>query len=207
MLTLEDPGLTPYAPALRQMQVQADRMGRIIEDLLTLSSIERARTLGTEEVIDMSDCFLELSEEARQLSRGEHDIRFELKTTAALRGDPGLLRSLFTNLLSNAIRYTPAGGQIWVRWWVDRQGGHFEVEDTGIGIAREHIPRLTERFYRVDKARSRETGGTGLGLAIVKHALELHEGRLHIESTPQVGSRFRADFPPQRIVSLQDERQ
>ena len=113
------------------------------------------------------------------------------------------MRSICSNLISNAIRYTPAEGQINVIWRVDAAGqGVFEVKDTGIGIPREHLARLTERFYRVDTARSRAQGGTGLGLAIVKHALEQHGGRLEIESAPRLGSTFRAIFPKARVTEL-----
>ncbi len=186
-------------PALTQMAQQAERMRRIIDDLLTLSTVERQQTLSREVPVDMTEMMAVLKTEAELLSAGRHRIQLHCDATLPLCGDPELLRSVFTNLLSNAVRYTPQGGQIVIRWWQDAQGGHFEVQDTGIGIAREHIPRLTERFYRVDMARSRETGGTGLGLAIVKHVLELHGGHLHVDSLPQVGSTFRCDFPPQRL--------
>jgi two-component system phosphate regulon sensor histidine kinase PhoR len=110
------------------------------------------------------------------------------------------LSSAFGNLASNAIRYTPAGGEVRLTWRAGPEGAALTVEDTGIGIEREHLPRLTERFYRVDRGRSRETGGTGLGLAIVKHALARHQASLDIESEPGKGSRFTARFPARRVV-------
>jgi two-component system phosphate regulon sensor histidine kinase PhoR len=116
-----------------------------------------------------------------------------------LRGSEQELVSAFTNLVSNAIRYTPTGGTVSLRWQDDGQGGVFSVQDTGIGIDAQHLPRLTERFYRVDRGRSRDVGGTGLGLAIVKHALSRHQAQLDIKSTPGVGSCFTARFPAGRI--------
>ena len=110
------------------------------------------------------------------------------------------LRSAFANLVSNAVRYTPAGGRVSLRWRCGENGGTFEVEDSGIGIAPEHLPRLTERFYRVDKSRTRETGGTGLGLAIAKHVVLRHEGRLEIRSEPGKGSVFTVQLPRSRLV-------
>ena len=116
------------------------------------------------------------------------------------------LASAFGNLVSNAVRYTPRGGKVTLLWSEDAQGAQFSVEDTGVGIAPEHLPRLTERFYRVDRSRSRESGGTGLGLAIVKHALARHQATLHVESTPGAGSRFIARFPAQRTLPLPEEK-
>ncbi|HXF44721.1 MAG TPA: ATP-binding protein, partial [Burkholderiaceae bacterium] len=123
-----------------------------------------------------------------------------------VRGSGEELRSAFSNLVSNAIRYTPAGGRVSLRWRATADGAAFEVEDTGIGVAPEHIPRLTERFYRVDKSRSRETGGTGLGLAIVKHVLARHQGRLEIESTLGQGSVFAAHLPRARVIEANEAR-
>ncbi|SIO05707.1 two-component system, OmpR family, phosphate regulon sensor histidine kinase PhoR [Sulfurivirga caldicuralii] len=200
LLDMLPPDLESLRPALEQMEQQAVRMRRIIEDLLTLSAVERQSRLENEHWIDMCAQLDTLRDEADLLSAGRHEITFSCEEKGRLYGDPNLLRSVFTNLLSNAVRYTPEGGRIAVRWYVSEKGGFFEVEDTGIGIPREHIPRLTERFYRVDTARSRETGGTGLGLAIVKHVLELHGGHLEVESLPYVGSTFRAVFPINRVT-------
>jgi two-component system phosphate regulon sensor histidine kinase PhoR len=122
-----------------------------------------------------------------------------------MRGSRDELRSAFSNLVTNAVRYTPSGGRIWLRWRADADGAVFEVEDTGIGVAPEHIPRLTERFYRVDRSRSRETGGTGLGLAIVKHVLLRHDGRLDVTSLLGRGSVFVARFPRARLVMTREE--
>lgn len=202
LLSMEDAGLQPWQLALQQMAQQAERMHRIIEDLLTLSAIEQDQGDSAQTAVAVSELFQLLEDEAHHLSQGRHALTFTIRQNVALRGDPTLLRSIFSNLVSNAVRYTPEGGAIQVAWCLNAQGeGVFEVRDTGIGIPREHLPRLTERFYRVDTARSRESGGTGLGLAIVKHALEHHGGRLEVESTPQVGSTFRAVFPAERIVT------
>ena len=132
---------------------------------------------------------------ARALSGGRHRIEVEPAASMDLVGSEKELASAFGNLVSNAIRYTPNAGVVRLRWHEVPDGAEFVVEDTGIGISPEHIPRLTERFYRVDRGRSRETGGTGLGLAIVKHALMRHGAALHIDSAPGQGTTFRIDFP------------
>jgi two-component system phosphate regulon sensor histidine kinase PhoR len=169
-----------------------------------LSRLESQESAVVEEDVDMGGLLRELTNEARALSGGKHSLSFEADA-AHVRGSREELRSAFSNLVSNAIRYTPAGGSIELRWTVSEQGGAFSVEDTGIGIAPEHLPRLTERFYRVDKSRSRETGGTGLGLAIVKHVLLRHQARLTIDSQPGHGSTFTAWLPHTRMI-LQGER-
>jgi len=184
---------------LKLMQEQAQRMSRLVEDLLTLSRLESSESSLVEEAVDVQLLMREVADEARVLSAGRH--RIELKPARAfLRGNREELRSAFANLVSNAIRYTPDGGTITLAWLADEQGGgRFEVRDTGIGVAPEHIARLTERFYRVDKSRSRETGGTGLGLAIVKHVLLRHDARLDIQSEVGQGSTFAAVFPASRV--------
>jgi two-component system phosphate regulon sensor histidine kinase PhoR len=149
--------------------------------------------------VDVALLVNEVADEARALSQGRHSIEVSCQS-GAVRGTREELRSAFGNLVSNAIRYTPAGGRIGLRWRVDGAGGVFSVEDTGIGIAPEHVPRLTERFYRVDKSRSRETGGTGLGLAIVKHVVMRHDGRLEVRSELGQGSTFEVHFPRSRFV-------
>ena len=141
-----------------------------------------------------------LLDEARALSAGRHRLDSAAGQGMNLLGSARELHSAFSNLVSNAVRYTPAGGSITLSWRGDRGEGVFAVADTGIGVEAEHIPRLTERFYRVDHSRSRETGGTGLGLAIVNHVLARHEATLEIDSAPGRGSTFRAVFPARRLV-------
>jgi len=179
---------------------QSGRMQRLIQDLLTLSALETGAPVQHEEPVDVVDLLGEVVQEAEAVSAGRHTIALECATHARLLGNAKELYSVFANLAINAVRYTPAGGHIRIGW---RQRGavvDYVVEDDGIGIAPEHIPRLTERFYRVDRGRSRETGGTGLGLAIVKHVLSRHQGDLLIESEPGHGSRFTASFPARRLV-------
>jgi len=189
---------------LELMHEQAQRMSRLVEDLLTLSRLESRENLLTDEVIDVALLVREVADEARVLSSGRHRIEVAAPP-GFVRGSRDELRSAFGNLVSNAIRYTPTGGSIALRW-VERDGeGRFEVEDTGIGIAAEHLSRLTERFYRVDKSRSRETGGTGLGLAIVKHILLRHQGRLDIASEVGRGSTFAAVLPAERLIAVAGE--
>jgi two-component system phosphate regulon sensor histidine kinase PhoR len=142
-----------------------------------------------------------LKADAEALSGGKHTIKLSIDTPNDLLGAESELASAFLNLASNAVRYTPAGGEIRLVWRSSAEGAEFSVEDTGIGIEPEHIPRLTERFYRVDRSRSRETGGTGLGLAIAKHALARHDATLEIESELGKGSRFSARFPARRLAA------
>ncbi len=191
---------------LHLMQEQAARMHRLIEDLLMLSRLESQESILLDEPIDAPQLLHELADEARALSHGRHTIVAEPALQAQLRGSREELRSAFGNLVSNAIRYTPAGGRITLRWRHEADGARFEVEDTGIGIAPEHIPRLTERFYRVDKSRSRETGGTGLGLAIAKHVLLRHQGRIDVTSQLGRGSVFSAWLPRLRVLAADSER-
>lgn len=179
---------------------QAVRMQRLIQDLLTLSALETGSPVPHEEPVDVAGLLEEVRQEAEVVSAGRHTIDLDCQTRAHLLGNPKELYSVFANLAINAVRYTPAGGHIRIGW--RRRGAvvDYSVEDDGIGIAAEHIPRLTERFYRVDRGRSRETGGTGLGLAIVKHVLSRHQGDLLIDSEPGRGSRFTASFPARRLV-------
>lgn len=179
---------------------QAGRMQRLIQDLLTLSALESGAPVAHEEPVDIVGLLEEVRQEASVVSAGRHTIDLECPPKAHLLGNAKELYSVFANLAINAVRYTPAGGHIRISW---RQRGavvDYSVEDDGIGIAPEHIPRLTERFYRVDRGRSRETGGTGLGLAIVKHVLSRHQGDLLIDSEPGRGSRFTASFPTRRLT-------
>jgi two-component system phosphate regulon sensor histidine kinase PhoR len=182
-------------------------MQRLLDDLLTLSRLESSDNAVAEEQVQMPDLVRELAREAESLSRSKHIVRVEIQSQSWLLGSLQELQSAFSNLVSNAVRYTPEGGQITLRWF--EQGGQpvFSVTDTGEGIASEHIPRLTERFYRVDRSRSRETGGTGLGLAIVKHILTRHGARLDIQSIPGKGSTFSTIFPATRLIPSQTEDQ
>jgi two-component system phosphate regulon sensor histidine kinase PhoR len=182
---------------LRLMHEQATRMHRLVEDLLMLSRLEAGDMPDVDDVIDMPHLVRACAEEAKVLSGGKHTIKVSCDA-GCLRGSRDELRSALGNLVSNAIRYTPAGGEIDIRWVCGEEGTYLAVRDTGIGIASEHLPRLTERFYRVDKSRSRETGGTGLGLAIVKHVLLRHQGKLEVESQPGRGSEFKAILPADR---------
>ncbi len=202
----DDPKVTERRRrALEAMGAQVARMSQLVEDLLTLSRIE-SRPMGGEGAravapVDVGALAAALGEEARRLSgAGGHRISVEAQPGVRLLADARELRAAFGNLVTNAVRYTPPGGEIRIRWWQDGGGAHFQVADTGIGVEPEHIGRLTERFYRVDPGRSREQGGTGLGLAIVKHVLEHSGARLEIESTPGEGSRFTCHFPPERVV-------
>jgi len=188
------------------MHDQAQRMTRLVEDLLTLSRLESRASVVPDDIVDVRQLVREVADEARVLSAGRHRIDVDAPP-AFVRGSRDELRSAFANLVSNAIRYTPDGGTIALRWREDAgQGGEgrFEVQDTGIGIATEHLSRLTERFYRVDKSRSRETGGTGLGLAIVKHVLLRHDGRLDVTSEVGRGSTFSAVLPAARLIAVAD---
>ena len=181
------------------------RMQRLLDDLLTLSRLESSGNGMTEEQVHMPELMRELAREAESLSRGHHTIRLSIDSLDWISGNLQELQSAFSNLVSNAVRYTPDGGEITLRWF--EHNGHpvFSVSDTGEGIASEHIPRLTERFYRIDRSRSRETGGTGLGLAIVKHILTRHRARLDIQSTPGKGSTFSAIFPAERLIPSKSE--
>jgi two-component system phosphate regulon sensor histidine kinase PhoR len=186
---------------LNMMREQGARMHRIIEDLLALSVLESAPPPASERV-RVAPLLERLRADAVALSAGQHTITVSGTPSVDLVGSEAELASAFGNLISNAIRYTPAGGKVTLAWGDDADGAFFSVEDTGPGIAAEHIPRLTERFYRVDRSRSRETGGTGLGLAIVKHALARHQASLEIQSKLGVGSRFTVRIPPARTVPL-----
>ena len=185
------------------MEDQASRMQRIIDDLLTLSTLESAPEPPRDERIPTQRLLERLRAEAEALSAGRHRIVLDAQGDFDLLGAEGEIAGAFSNLVTNAVRYTPAGGEVRLLWRASGEGASFAVEDTGIGIAPEHIPRITERFYRVDRSRSRESGGTGLGLAIVRHALLRHQAGLEIESEPDRGSRFTARFPERRIVATQ----
>jgi two-component system phosphate regulon sensor histidine kinase PhoR len=185
--------------ALQLMGEQTDRMEHLVDDLLTLSRLEDDQNRLREERVEVGTLLEEVMRDGRLLSNGRHRIELQGNCGANLSGSREELRSAFSNLVSNAIRYTPDGGSIDVRW--SQHDGHavFAVQDSGIGIAQQHIARLAERFYRVDRSRSRETGGTGLGLAIVKHVAMRHQARLHIVSEEGRGSTFSIIFPAARM--------
>ena len=183
---------------LEMMADQSRRMQSIVQDLLTLSSIESAPP-PENEVVDMANLIDKLRRDAEALSAGRHAIVVSSEGHGDLRGSEPELVSALGNLVTNAVRYTPAGGTITLHWTVSPQGAEFAVQDTGLGIDAKHIPRLTERFYRVDRGRSRDSGGTGLGLAIVKHSLNRHQAQLDIKSEVGKGSRFTARFPSSRV--------
>jgi two-component system, OmpR family, phosphate regulon sensor histidine kinase PhoR len=187
--------------ALGLMTDQTKRMQNLVQDLLTLSRLEDTQNLIRGERVDVPGMLRKLYDEALSLSSGRHRISLNLETGTQLLGSTDELRSAFTNLISNAIRYTPDNGNISLNWTIRNGQAVFSVQDNGIGVEPEHISRLTERFYRVDRGRSRETGGTGLGLAIVKHVLSCHQAKLEIVSEPGIGSCFSALFPAVRLVT------
>ncbi|KJH66553.1 phosphate regulon sensor histidine kinase PhoR [Chromobacterium violaceum] len=183
---------------LPMMMEQSRRMQSLVEDLLTLSRLENSPKAVNSELVDMRVMLDTLMVEAEGLSQGRHQVKLARCCDAGLWGSGQELHSAFGNLVSNAVRYTPEGGSITLSWQEEGEQLRFSVADTGIGIPREHIPRLTERFYRVDRGRSRGSGGTGLGLAIVKHVLARHHARLEIKSEPDKGSTFSVVFPRER---------
>jgi two-component system phosphate regulon sensor histidine kinase PhoR len=185
---------------LRMMHEQTRRMQRLVEDLLTLSRLENGGELR-EDRVDAAALARILAAEAEGLSQGRHQVSVDVSTDIGLRGNYDELHSAFGNLVSNAVRYTPEGGQLRIKWRSEGDCGVFAVEDTGIGVEPQHIPRLTERFYRVDRGRSRSTGGTGLGLAIVKHIAQRHQAKLDVTSDPGRGSCFCIRFPASRLLT------
>jgi two-component system phosphate regulon sensor histidine kinase PhoR len=190
---------------LQLMTEQARSMERLVNDLLTLSALESDQNPLEEVPFAIGPLLQTLGNDARALSGGQHTVAVEMGDAATVTGSREELASAFGNLVSNAIRYTPAGGTITLRWDVDDEGiGIFAVSDTGIGIAPEHIPRLMERFYRVDRSRSRATGGTGLGLAIVKHVLLRHDASMTVASEPGKGSTFSVRLPAERVSRKED---
>ena len=191
---------------LALMQEQASSMQRLVADLLTLSALESEQSPAHEAEFAIVPLLLAVSADAKALSGGKHEITLTIRDAATVLGSRDELASAFGNLVSNAVRYTPEGGRIALEWRVTAEGGEFTVADSGIGIAVEHIPRLTERFYRVDRSRSRATGGTGLGLAIVKHVLIRHQAELLVDSEPGKGCRFTVRLPPRRVkVAVEGE--
>jgi two-component system, OmpR family, phosphate regulon sensor histidine kinase PhoR len=195
-----DPGLGEVAAPLAEMRRQTDRMTRIIEDLLELSRFEANDGPIKGAPVDVAAMAALLRKDVMARPAHPRQVDVSIESSAVLIGDEAMIQSAFSNLVDNAAKYTPAEGSMSIRWWTDDAGAHFSVRDTGPGFSAEHIPRLTERFYRVDPGRSRETGGSGLGLAIVKHALHRHGAHLEIESVEGRGSTFTCHFPPERVM-------
>jgi len=195
---LEPTEYPDWAPMLSEMQKQSQRMTQLVEDLLTLSRLEAQDSLPDENVA-MAPMLATLRREAEALSQRRHTIVIQDEANLDLSGSNKELHSAFSNLVSNAVRYTPVGGTITVRFVREGDGAVLSVRDTGYGIPTSHLPRITERFYRVSTSRSRESGGTGLGLSIVKHVLNLHQARLEIESEVGQGSVFSIHFGAERV--------
>ena len=199
----EDPDMVVgpmWTKAHGVMTEQLNRMNGLVNQLLTLSKIEAAPMHELEDVVNVPAMLDVLEKEAQSLSgEQQHKLNFDVESSLLVLGDEDQLRSAISNLVYNAVKYTPAGADVKVRWYLSAQGACLEVEDSGEGIEPQHLHRLTERFYRVDKARSRDTGGSGLGLAIVKHALTHHDSHLEVQSAVGVGSKF-SFILPQRLV-------
>jgi len=216
-LDMLDPAEHPdWAPMLAEMQRQSHRMTQLVEDLLKLSRLESTDTLPAEENVPMGSMLSTLRREAVALSQNRHQVTVEDVAGVDLWGSNKELHSAFSNLVSNAVRYTPADGRITIRFRPDSVGHDpyrpgsgnggvvLEVVDSGYGIPAAHLPRITERFYRVSTSRSRESGGTGLGLSIVKHVLNLHQARLDIISDVGRGSTFSCHFGADRVRARDD---
>ncbi len=195
----DEEGLSEWRMPITQMQSQARRMNMIITELLELSRLESAGRAGTTNLVDVS-ALVAATRKAFTSREGVADIVTESDPELRIRGNSTQIESVITNLVSNAIRHTDADGLITVRWAAQGSRAVLTVEDTGEGIAAEHIPRITERFFRVDRGRSRDDGGVGLGLAIVKHILSRHDAVLSIDSVVGEGSTFRCEFPRSRVV-------
>ena len=196
--------ITPrWKRAFTQMQSQTKRMNALVNDLLLLSNLENNKKVAKNQIIDMANLMNQIFDDARayNLDYG-HTLNLDIDSHCDLIGSDMEIASAFSNLITNAIKYTPKGGIITIGWHEDGDHAYFTVQDTGIGINPKHLPRLTERFYRVDSARSRQTGGTGLGLAIVKHVLMQHGAYLEISSKENEGSTFTAVFPKERLYRM-----
>jgi two-component system, OmpR family, phosphate regulon sensor histidine kinase PhoR len=197
----DDQKLDPtWNSPVMEMRRQAERMSTIINDLLELSKLESGEKSQDQQAVDIGGMLAMLRREVTAQEQRPRGVQLRLDSDTWLKGIESEIHSIVSNLLSNAVKYTPVEGEIELRWWTDSNGAHISVRDTGVGIAAEHIPRLTERFYRVDSGRSRDLGGSGLGLAIVKHALQRHEATMTVESIEGRGSTFTCHFPVQRIV-------
>ncbi|MEM6639424.1 MAG: ATP-binding protein, partial [Pseudomonadota bacterium] len=191
---------THWQEPMEEMASQVGRMQALVEDLLHLNQLESTVDAPTDPV-PLRKLIKRVCKDAKRMAGERLNVDWECDEHVSLLGDRKVLRSVLTNLVSNAVRFTPRGGRVHIRWQVDERGGHIEVTDTGIGIAAEDFSRLTERFYRTDRGRARHDGGTGIGLAIVKHGLSIHQARLEIESEIDRGSTFRCVFPAARIIA------
>ena len=192
-----------WKPRITQMRSQARRMQNLIDDLLKLSRLESNPPADLNNEVDIVELISLIRNGAQALS-GDHNQTFilEIQTDLIVKGDQNSLYSAFSNIVFNAVQYTPADGVIEIKWYRTRAGACLEVTDSGEGIPAEHVPRVTERFYRVDKGRSREKGGTGLGLAIVRHVMVQHEAELKISSEPGRGTTVKCQFPPHRVITV-----
>lgn len=197
----DDPDVDPaWRAPIQEMRRQSERMRAIVADLLELSRLEAAAGEAAETPVDVPGMLSLMRKEALAMERRPREILLQLDSHERLLGAEAEIHSIFSNLITNAVKYTPPEGRVEIRWWTDDEGGHFQVRDTGVGIAADHLPRITERFYRVDPGRARTTGGSGLGLAIVKHALQRHGGSLAIASVEGQGSSFTCHFPLRRLA-------
>lgn len=186
---------------LSQMQQQGERMQTLLNDLLLLAKLEATDYPSDNQPVQVERLLRTVKSDAQALSgQRNQTITLEAQADVALKGSETELRSAFSNLVFNAVKYTPDGGSIRIRWWADASGAHLSVQDSGVGIDSKHLPRLTERFYRVDSSRHASTGGTGLGLAIVKHVLLRHRARLEISSVLGHGSTFTCHFAPVQVT-------
>jgi two-component system phosphate regulon sensor histidine kinase PhoR len=202
----DDRGLPEtWTGPIGEMRKQSQRMSDLVRDLLTLSKLESSAAGPLDKAVDLAAILASARKDAFALERHPQSVELLLDSDAGLLGEETEIRSVVSNLVSNAIRYTPENGTVKISWRVDDAGGHLSVEDTGIGIAAEDIPRLTERFFRVDGGRARQQGGTGLGLAIVKHALKRHDAELEIKSRVGQGSIFTCHFSPRRVQVVEAE--
>ena len=198
----DDPGVDPtWREPLQEMRRQAERMRAVVNDLIELSRLESTSAEAPANLVDVAGMLALMRREVLAMEQRPREVILEVDSDAQLLGAEQEIHSIFWNLISNAVKYTPVDGRIDIRWWADGTGAHFSVRDTGVGIGAEHLPRLTERFYRVDPGRSRATGGSGLGLTIVKHSLQRHGGTLEIQSEQGKGSTFTCHFPLRRVAT------
>ncbi|UCG73270.1 MAG: phosphate regulon sensor histidine kinase PhoR [Chromatiales bacterium] len=188
------------APVL-DMNEQVERMGALIRDLLTLSKLESSESCPRDHRVKINAILEAARRDALMESSGPRRIELTINSHADILGEQTEIQSIVSNLVNNAVRYTPEDGSVTIGWHTDKKGGHLSVADTGIGIPADDIPRLTERFYRADSGRARQKGGTGLGLAIVKHALKRHDAELEINSEVGAGSEFVCHFPADRLAA------